>query len=177
MSEDEFVNNICVSRVEEFLKKAEAEPSMGRKELSLKVEWSQRRGRPQIRCYAPTERSVGLMLESELPIDLGGEATRPTPFQYFLFSLAASYLSIFMILASRKGIKFGKASLKIKSDIDYLRILKVDEEVEGLGEMEMELNVESEASDEDLLKLLEEAKNRCPVFSPIKVKVVLKRAE
>jgi len=48
---------------------------------------------------------------------------------------------------------------------------------EGLGEMEMELNVESEASDEDLLKLLEEAKNRCPVFSPIKVKVVLKRAE
>lgn len=101
-----------------------------------------RRALPQMRCYAETERSTTILLESELPVSLGGKGIRPTPFQYFLFGAAASYLSAFMLLASEKKMSLKKIVLEVSTELDYLRMLKPREGGKGsMREVEFRLSV------------------------------------
>jgi len=174
MREERVMSNIDLTRIEKFLKRAEADPSVAEKEITLEVEWVNRKGIPQMRCYVSSGSSLGALLEAELPSDLGGKSIRPTPFQYFLYGLATSYLSIFMILASQKGISFDKVSLSLKTRMNYLRFLKLEEEGAPY-EITLRIVIESEAADEELYEIMENAKKLCPAFSPINVKVFLER--
>lgn len=155
----------------ERVKRGEDDP---RKSFSVKVEWVLWRGLPQIRAEVAGER-MSMLIESELPSFLGGKGTRPPPINYFLYGLAASFLSTFVALVSVKEITLRKIWAEVSCDVDYGKLLGIGVNP-PLEKITIDLNVEAQASEEDIEGLIEEAEEACPAFSALdksKVKVNL----
>jgi len=171
---NDIINNINVKTLGESFRRIKENPSKALEKLKINVKWRLVKNYPQIYSEIVAEKAP-LILESELQTFLGGKGIRPTPMQYFFYGVAASYLSTIMLILSEKGIHASDAKLELEAEVDYSRLAGISENRDPIKRVLIYLQLKCDLPEEELLKLIEDAKMRCPVFSPMNLEIKLKR--
>ncbi len=102
-----------------------------------------------------------LTLVSDQPPPSGGEGIAPNPVQYCVYAMLACYATTFMTLAAKKGVEIRGLKCRGASVANMKAIFEV-EEGPIIDRVWIELEVDSDASDEVLEALREEADRKCP---------------
>jgi len=175
--ESDVLNNINVKVLRENIQKINEDRSRALEKIEMAIEWNILRNCPQIRSMIRAEKTC-IILESELQTLLGGSGIRPSPMQYFLFGVGASYLSTIMLILTSKGVNVSEAKLNLSAEIDNAGLMGVTDESDGgkaIKNVLIHLRIKCDLPDEKLLQVIEEAKNKCPVLNPINLEIKLER--
>lgn len=167
------MNNIDVKALKENIRRSNEDRSKALERVEIILEWNLKRNYPQMYSEVRTEKTC-LILESELQTLLGGRGFRPTPMQYFFYGVAASYLSTVMLMLSEKGVYVSEAKLELEAEVDNSKLMGISKNEKAIKNVLIYLQLKCNLPEEDLLKLIEDAKMRCPVFSPMSLEIKLK---
>jgi len=173
--ESDVLNNINVKVLRENIQKVNEDRSRALEKIEMTIEWNIMRNRPQICSMIRSEKTC-MILESELQTLLGGSGIRPSPMQYFLFGVGASYLSTIMLVLAGKGVNVSEARLNLSAEIDNAGLMGITDESDeekAIKNISIHLRIKCDLPDEELLQVIEEAKNRCPVLNPINLEIKL----
>jgi uncharacterized OsmC-like protein len=175
--ESGILNNINVNVLRENIQRINEDRSRTFEKVEMTIEWNIMRNRPQICSMIKAEKTC-IMLESELQTLLGGSGIRPSPMQYFLFGVGASYLSTIMLILTNRGVSVSEAKLDLSAEIDNAGMIGVgmtngNYEKQAIKNILIHLRIKCDLPDEELLQVIEEAKNRCPVLNPINLEIKL----
>jgi uncharacterized OsmC-like protein len=112
------------------------------------------------------------------PVDLGGNDSGPSPFEYILAGYAGSLNVVGHMVAREMGISIHKLSVEVAGDVNAARFLGQSfEERSGFQEIRVDLQVYSDSDETTLARWLEVVETRCPVYdnltnaTPIKLGV------
>lgn len=169
MSGEPLLNNIRLNRVRALLQESSTDASKAVETVRLSLRWIFDKRGPQVYSEIQTERAV-LVLESELPTFLGGQGFRPSPIQYFLYGVAASFLSSLMLIASLRGLSFEEAAIELESSVSHLSELGLAAEREPI-KASLRIRLRPSIPEEALRELLNEANSRCPILAPIDLEI------
>ncbi|MCX7743570.1 MAG: OsmC family protein [Flavobacteriales bacterium] len=98
------------------------------------------------------------------PKELGGEDDAPNPVEYLLAGYAGCINVVTHIIAKEKNITIHDLRINIQGDINPLRLLGQSFDVRaGFQSLQVEIAIEANASQEDINRLIDEVKQRCPV--------------
>jgi uncharacterized OsmC-like protein len=99
------------------------------------------------------------------PTQLTGKDNAPTPVEYLLHALAACITAGIGNVAAARGINLTSVSSTVSGDIDLMGLLGLDPTVRnGYQGIEMKVQIEGDASAEDLRKVVERSVARSAVF-------------
>lgn len=168
----DILNNFDLGAVEKTIQMIETGSQVFPQSIDMMIEWNMHRSYTQMYAEVVAEKSA-LILESELQTSLGGKGHRPTPIQYFLYGIGASYLSTLMLMLSRKRIQVSQAKLRLKAEIDYSGLLTDSIIEEPIKSLHLSLAIKCDIDRSELMKIVDEAKSRCLVFNPVKVEISL----
>ncbi|RLE46176.1 MAG: hypothetical protein DRJ31_10325 [Candidatus Methanomethylicota archaeon] len=170
---DDVINNIDLRVLRESFSRIKEDSSKALEKLKIDIEWRLAKNYPQMYSEIVAEKAP-LILESELQTFLGGKGIRPSPMQYFFYGVAASYLSTIMLILSERGIQVSTAKLELEAEIDYSKLAGISDNMDPIKHVIIYLQLKCDLSEDELLKLIEDAKIRCPVFSPMNFEIKLK---
>jgi uncharacterized OsmC-like protein len=173
--ESEILNNIDVNVLRKNIQMINEDRSRAFEKVEMTIEWNVMRNRPQICSMIKAEKTC-IMLESELQTLLGGSGIRPSPMQYFLFGVGASYLSTIMLILTNRGVSVSEARVDLSAEIDNAGVIGITNEnyeEQAIKNILIHLRIKCDLPDEELLQVIEEAKNRCPVLNPINLEIKL----
>lgn len=114
------------------------------------------------------------------PQSLGGMDSGPNPIEVLLAALGSCQEITYRAYATAMGIPIGKISASVEGDIDFRGFFGVDESVRaGYKNIRIVMEIESEASDEQIDALKQAVDAHCPVLdmleNPVPVEATLKR--
>ena len=116
-----------------------------------------------VRCVA-TVRDFSPMTVDEPP-DLGGKDAAMNPVELVLVALGTCQEIMYAAYASVMGIKLDSVKVSVRGYLDLQGLFGMGDNVPpGYKRIKFETQIESPASDEDLLKLIETVENTCPVL-------------
>lgn len=106
-------------------------------------------------------RSFNLTIDE--PESLGGLDEGPNPVEYILAGYAGCLNVVLNLVAKEKGVQINDLKLDVNGDLNPSRLLGGDEDRAGFKGINVNIEIDSSASDEELSLLLDEVKSRCPV--------------
>ena len=113
----------------------------------------------------------GHTLIADEPVDVGGLASGPTPYDLVLAGLGACTAMTLRLYAERKALPLDRVSVTLTHGRIHAADCEACETKEGmLDRIDKEIAVEGELSDEDRAKLLEIAE-KCPVNRTLKSEI------
>lgn len=112
------------------------------------------------------------------PIELGGNKSAPSPFEYILAGYAGCLNAVGHMVAREMGITLHKLSIEMSGALNSNRFLgRSFEERAGFQGIEVDLQVYSDSDSEILARWLEVVETRCPIYdnlvnpTPVKLNV------
>jgi uncharacterized OsmC-like protein len=119
------------------------------------------------------------IIETGMHAGAGGSASNICPGEIFLSSLAACSGIVLSAVATHMGLEDVKGKITAIGSLDLRGTLGVDPTVPvGFQDIELRTELETDASSEDIEKLLEMTEKYCVVFqtmvSPPKVRIIRK---
>jgi uncharacterized OsmC-like protein len=102
-----------------------------------------------------------LPLTTDQPPPMGGKGHEPNAVQYCVFAMLACYATTFVTLATEKGITIKSLKVRGASEVNMKGVLGI-EEGPIVKRVWIELEVESDASQEVLEELRRLADQKCP---------------
>lgn len=113
------------------------------------------------------------------PPNLGGQDKGPNPVEYVLMALGGCVIIVGQVIAQEMGIKLDSYKIKLSGDLNPLRFMgKPSPDRAGFKEINLEIEVKSEAPKEKLEEWIRAIEERCPVGdnlkNPTPVKISLK---
>ena len=166
------LNNVNVSMLEQVSREAETDKSKVMRTQKIQGEWLLEEAQPQFRAEVSFEGGK-IVMESDQPRNLGGGGTRPGPLHYCFFGLLACYTATFAATTSQMGIRLGKLSAKLEGNLNFSRVFGLSREP-VMEEINIALQVESDASREKLEEAEKLAHERCPAVFALTERVKLK---
>ncbi len=116
--------------------------------------------------YSPTKTVVKArnfeMVIDEPPM-LGGKDEGANPVEYLLGALSGCLNVMAHFIAKEMGIELGKLDIKIEGELDLAGLMGKEDVRPGFKWIKVKMKPESNASKEELKKLIEEVEKRCPV--------------
>ena len=98
------------------------------------------------------------------PEELGGKDAAPNPVEYILLGYAGCLNVVLNLVAKEKGIPINNLRINIGGDINPDRLLGTSNaERAGFKGFDVNVEIDSDASSEELDDLIREAEGRCPV--------------
>ena len=165
------INNVNVSMLEQVGKEAETDKSKVRRTQKIEGEWLLEEGGPQFRAEVNFEGGK-IILESDQPKTLGGGGTRPGPLHYCFFGLVSCYTATFAAMASQMGIELKKLTARLEGNLNFSRVFGLSQEP-VMENINIALEVESDAPREKLEEVEKLAYERCPAVFALTEKVLL----
>jgi uncharacterized OsmC-like protein len=110
-------------------------------------------------------RSFNITIDE--PEDLGGKDEGPNPVEYILAGYAGCLNVVLNLVAKEKGIQINSLKLDVNGDLNPSKLLGGNEDRAGFRGINVNIEIDSPASKEELEVLLFEAKGRCPVNDTI----------
>lgn len=172
------MHNVRVEQIEETRKNAQADPSAAILDVDMTGDWrtdesvSQFGGRV---AYPQGE----VLFEADFPPFLGGEGRAPTPLAYCFYGAMCCYGATFATQAAMAGVKLQGLRIRLRLSVDFHTALGLDERA-PLSGFDFDVEVESDASEEDLQRVKELADARCPAIwamqNPVPYSTTAKRA-
>ncbi|MFP4151144.1 MAG: OsmC family protein [Candidatus Aenigmatarchaeota archaeon] len=109
------------------------------------------------------------------PKDFGGNDTGPNPIEYVFTGLAGCLNVTAHQVASERGIEIKELKLKVSGDLDLEGFLdKESDKRAGFEEIEVTVDIETDASEDREKEILKEAEERCPVSDNLQHRTGLK---
>ena len=98
------------------------------------------------------------------PENFGGKDSAPTPVEYILAGYAGCLNVVVNLIAKEMGITIKSLEINITGDINPEKLLGIsDKERAGFKSLNIQLDINSDATKDMLQKLLIQVKERCPV--------------
>jgi uncharacterized OsmC-like protein len=96
---------------------------------------------------------------------LVGSNQGPTPVEFLLHAIAACITAGLANIAAARGITLRRVSSTVEGDIDLLGILGLSDEVRnGYQQIRVRIEVEGDASREELVALVQRSRSRSAVY-------------
>ena len=116
------------------------------------------------------------------PEALGGTNSGPNPVEYLIGAWAGCLTVVVHTVSEERGIDLDSVEIEIQGDLDPRKFLGIVEDVRaGYQELEVNIEVESDADEETLAALGAEVEERCPVGdnigNPTPTNVTIESAE
>lgn len=156
-------NRVDVDKFKETVDKARKDPSTGKKTMEIEGEWRLNKTGPQFESTIKTEKGGDIILQSDETLILGGGGTAINPVQYCIFGLIACYAATFAKWAAMEGIILKSFKIKAIANIDLTRAFGISQNP-ILEHLKWEMIVDTDANIEELNKLNEISKERCPGY-------------
>ncbi|MHA1933201.1 MAG: OsmC family protein [Promethearchaeota archaeon] len=116
---------------------------------------------PQFETKLQTERAGEITVQTDETIILGGGGTAVHPVHYCMAGFCGCFSAAFAKWAAMSDIELKRLDIKIIADVDLTTGFGIEDDVEAVNNYTLELTVESNASMEELNKVLEHTKKRC----------------
>jgi len=140
------LNSVEIGKVASLAAKIQEEPDVAQTKWSAEVEWKGGfRSEARIRDFSPAA--------SDEPPTLGGSDTGPNPVEQVLAALGNCLAVGYAAGATMAGIKLNSMSIKVDGDLDLHTFLGLKEGNAGFSNISVEVDIDSDASAEDLQKL------------------------
>jgi Predicted redox protein, regulator of disulfide bond formation len=136
-------------------------------EVELEIEYSESKVSPRIRADVKTENFGVFILESDPPRFIGGRGSRPTPLQYIVFGIAAMYIMTLANTLARNGMEVSKILTRASCRVDFARPRRRGNR---LG-VTLTVRITPEKPYDALHKILDQAKNECPIFRGLDIQI------
>jgi uncharacterized OsmC-like protein len=115
-----------------------------------------------------TSRSESFSYTNGEPPVLLGNNEGANPVEYLLHALAGCVTTTTVLHATARGIQINRLSTRLVGDIDLLGFLGLDESVPvGYREIQIEMDIDANCTDEELDDLLQFSKAHSPVCNTI----------
>lgn len=103
------------------------------------------------------------------PENLGGNDKGPNPVEFLLFALGGCLGITIKAVSKEMNIKIDSLKIHLKGDLNPLRFMGKDfSERAGYKNIDVEIEIKSDASKEKIDELIKTAENRCPVSDNIR---------
>lgn len=117
-------------------------------------------------------------LTADFPELLGGRGRAPTPLAYCFYGAMCCYASTFATQAAMEGVEIQDLTITVDVDVDFRSALGVGD-FAPMSTFQFHVEVETEASDDDLDRVKQLTDERCPAIwamkNPVPHHVVVNR--
>jgi uncharacterized OsmC-like protein len=172
------VHNVNVEAVSRTITTGEEDPATLVQKVDFNGEWQTAEGAPQFTTEIPLPDGRSIPFESDYPPHMGGRGVAPNPLAYCFWGGIACFAMTYAQEAAMKGIELKGLRARVATDVDMSRALGVSERPPVTG-IDWYLEVESDASAEDLELVKQDADDRCPgaycISNPIELRTHLER--
>ena len=150
------LNDVDIASVASLAGKIQEEPEVANTKWNAQVIWKGGfRSEATIRDFAP--------LASDEPLALGGSNTGPNPVEQVLAALGNCLSVGYAANATIAGIEIKDLSIDIDGDIDLHTFLGLSDGNAGYSGISVKVNIDSDASEADLIALHKKVINTSPV--------------
>jgi len=179
------LNGIDTTRMTETVQALEADPTLARFEFRNRNRWIQGgENRSTISGFygagrEDDSRSEPFVFTNGEPPVLLGDNEGANPVEFLLHALAGCVTTTTVLHATARGIKIDRISTRLVGEIDLQGLLALDDSVPaGYKQIEIEMDIDADCSDEELDDLLQFSKAHSPTCNTVcrPVPLVLKRA-
>jgi uncharacterized OsmC-like protein len=101
-------------------------------------------------------------LPADMPVQLGGGGSAPTPGVYGRAALGSCLAVGYMLYAAKHRVPFAAIEVEIQTDYDDAGLLGVGDAAPDYHEVRYTVSVESAAPDADVRRVLDEAERHSP---------------
>lgn len=179
------VNGLDVAQMEETVNALKADPKLAHFEFRNRNQWiTGGENRSTIQGFygagqEDTSRSEPFVFTNGEPPVLLGDNEGANPVEFLLHALAGCVTTTTVLHATARGIKINRIATRLVGDIDLQGLLDLDPSVPaGYRQITIEMDIDADASDEELDDLLQFARGHSPVCNTVcrPVPVAVKRA-
>ena len=164
-------NGVDVPTLFATLDAVKGAPELARFQFRARNEWvSGTHSRSTIQGFhgagqEDTSRPEPFAFDADHPAVLVGTNQGPTPVEFLLHAIAACLTAGLANIAAARGITLRRVSSTVEGDIDLLGILGLSDDVRnGYQQIRVHLDVEGDASPEELAVLVERSRRRSAVY-------------
>ncbi len=150
------LNSVNIGMVASLAEKIQQEPDVADTKWSAEVKWNGGfRSEAKIREFDP--------IGSDEPAALGGTDTGPNPVEQILGALGNCLAVGYAANATAAGITIKDMSIKVEGDLDLHTFLGLKNGNAGFSNISVKVDIDSDASAQDLQSLHEKVQNTSPV--------------
>jgi uncharacterized OsmC-like protein len=150
------LNDVNINAVVGLVGKIQEEPDVAATKWNALVKWKGGfRSEASIREFAP--------IPSDEPAALGGTDNGPNPVEQILAAYGNCLAVGYAANATVAGIEINDLSIELEGDIDLHTFLGLKEGNAGYDNITVKVNIDSDASPEDLATLHDKVSNTSPV--------------
>ena len=180
------LNGLDTAQMLETIGAIKEEPTLARFEFRNRNQWIQGgENRSTIQGFygagrEDDSRSAPFVFTNGEPPVLLGNHEGANPVEFLLHALAGCVTTTTVLHATARGIKIHRISTRLVGDMDLQGLLGLDDSVPvGYRQIRIEMDIDADASDEELDDLLQFAEAHSPVCNTVcrPVPVVLERVK
>ena len=167
MANEELINGVNITAVNELVKNLVADPDLGQCKFHIKNNWStcgQNQSKIESFYAAKQEipHEVPFTLNADEPAILAGHDTGPNPVEHLLNALAGCLTTTLVYHAAVRGIHIEALESELEGDLDIRGFLGISNEVRnGFQNIRVSFKVKTDAGNIEKLKALSKLS---PVF-------------
>jgi uncharacterized OsmC-like protein len=156
------MHNVRLDQIEATKAAAAQDPVAAIMDVNLEGEWRTDDGLPQFGGVVKFPQGE-VMFEADFPPFLGGEGRAPTPLAYCFYGAMCCYGATFATQAAMAGVELRGLRIGLGLTVDFHAALGLDD-VPPLSPFRFEVDVETDASDDDVQRVKRLADERCPAI-------------
>ncbi|MFX0020102.1 MAG: OsmC family protein [Promethearchaeota archaeon] len=161
-SDNYILNRINVKGFKDIQGKYSQNRSLCKKVLDVEGTWRlDVEYGPQYQTTLPTERAGDILIQTDETTILGGGGTSFHPVHLCMAGLAGNFSAAFAKWAAIEGIELRSMKIKVKQYIDLTTGFGIEDYIPMIDNYQIELTVDSDASVEKLLEILDITRRRC----------------
>ncbi len=163
------MHNVRVEQLESTMTAAQDDPSAARVDVDLSGTW--RPAAEQVQFGGVVTYPQGeTVLEADFPPFLGGQGRAPSPLAYCFYGAMCCYGATYALQAALAGVELRSLTIRLRLTVDFRTALGLGE-FPPLEEFRFEVEVTTDASDEDIQRIKALADERCPAIWAMQNKV------
>ena len=156
------MHNVRLSNIRDKYSECKKFPKAAMVEFNLHGEWR----------TSPSDKQFGgtlsfpqgeLKLEADFPPFLGGDGRAPSALAYCFYGAMSCYGSTFATQAAMTGLEINSLKINLKLSVDFRGALGIGS-FPPLKGFEFKVNIQSDASDDDIQKVKKLTDERCPAI-------------
>lgn len=156
------MHNVRVGQIEETKTKAQRDPSAARLKVDLDGSWHTDESHTQFAGTVVFPKGE-VVFEADFPPFLGGDGRAPTPLAYCFYGAMCCYGATFATQAALAGVEIRDLRINLQLDVDFRTALGLGE-FPPISEFRFTVELDTEASDEDVQAVKKLADDRCPAI-------------
>jgi uncharacterized OsmC-like protein len=156
------MHNVRLDQIEATAKAAVDDPTAAKLEVKLDGGWRVDEESPQFAGIVKFPKGEKLF-EADFPPFLGGEGRAPTPLAYCFYGAMCCYGVTFATQAAMAGVSLRSLQISLSLSVDFRAALGLGD-VPPLSSFDFQVEVETDAPDEDVQRVKSLADERCPAI-------------